>query len=123
MDITFSLANLITIGGGIIATLTAFLKLQYDQKAETKATIVRFETMEREHEKEVESLKSLITHNKNGKHAMKKELTALIEKEALVTKNRIDSTQKEMKENQAKTDAEFKEINGKLSEIIGYVKR
>jgi len=118
-DFTFTLGNLITIGGGAITTLTAFLKLQYDQKAEKEATRVRFETIEKEHQKEVSKLEDNILHITNGKRAMKKEIMTMMEKESEMVKARIDKTQERMEENKKENQAEFKEINGKLNQILG----
>ena len=118
-DVTFTLGNLITIGGGIIATLSAFFKLQYDQKGETKATIVRFETLEKELEKQCLISDEKILHVTNGKRAMKKDLVGMIEKEAETTKARIDKTQERLERSDIKNQAEFKEINGSLNKIIG----
>ena len=121
-DVSFTLGDLITIGGGAIVTISTFIKLQYDQKSEAKATVVRFVTSEKEHKMTISGLEEKIIHINNGKRAMKKDLIGMIDKEAEVTKNRIDSTQHDMKEHQKANQAEFKEINGKLNEIIGYVK-
>ncbi len=118
-DVTFTFGDLITIGGGAIATLTAFLKLQYDQRSEAKATIVRFETIEKESEKEVNDLKDNILHVQNGKRALKKDLEATIEKQSELVKNRIDKTQERMEKNKEENQAEFKEINKQLNTIIG----
>ena len=119
-DVTFTLGNLITIGGGALATATAFFKLQYDQKSETKATIVRFATMEKDHSKEVEKLNGLFLQSQKAKRDMKAELLLKIEKESEISMKRIDKTQSEMKEYSNKSDAEFKEINSKLDQIIGF---
>lgn len=121
-DVSFTLGDLLTIGGGAIVTISTFIKLQYDQKSEAKATVVRFETSEKEQKMTITGLEEKIIHITNGKRAMKKDLIGMIEKESIVTKNRIDSTQHDMKEHQKSNQAEFKEINGKLNEIIGYVK-
>ncbi len=118
-DVTFTFGDLITIGGGAIATLTAFLKLQYDQRSEAKATIVRFETIEKESKKEVNDLKDNILHVQNGKRALKKDLEATIEKQSELVKNRIDKTQERMEKNKEENQAEFKEINKQLNTIIG----
>jgi len=118
-DLTFTLANIITIGAGVIATMTAFLKLQYDQRAESKATVVRFETTEKANDKEIEELNNKILHVTNGKRALKKDLIGMIEKEAEVTKARIDKTQERMEVDKKENQAEFKEINGSLNKIIG----
>lgn len=118
-DLTFTLANIITIGAGVIATMTAFLKLQYDQRAESKATVVRFETTEKANDKEIEELNNKILHVTNGKRALKKDLIGMIEKEAEVTKVRIDKTQERMEVDKKENQAEFKEINGSLNKIIG----
>lgn len=118
-DVTFTFGDLITIGGGAIATLTAFLKLQYDQRSEAKATIVRFETIEKESEKEVNDLKDNILHVQNGKRAMKKDLIGMIEKETGVLNKRVDKTNERAEEDKKENQAEFKEINGKLNKILG----
>lgn len=118
-DVTFTLGNLITIGGGFLVTVISFIKLQYDQKSDAKATVVRFETLEKENTKEVEDLNNKILHVQNGKRAIKKDLIGMIEKEADVTKNRIDKTQERMEKDKAENQAEFKEINAKLNKIVG----
>jgi len=117
--ISFTLGNLITIGGGLVITISSFLKLQYDQKAEAKATIVRFETVEKEYEKEISAISDNILHVQNGKRALKKDLEAQIDKQAEIVKNRIDKTQDRMEKNKAENQAEFKEINKQLNTIIG----
>ncbi len=116
-DVTFTLGNLITIGGGFVVTLSTFLKLQYDQKAEAKATVVRFETMEKENNKEIEKLNDTIVHVQNGKRAMKKELLEIVKEKDEMTRARIDKTQNEMKAYSEKTDQEFKEINSSISKV------
>lgn len=116
-DVTFTLGNLITIGGGAVVTISTFFKLQYDQKADTKATNVRFETMEKEHEKEIEKLNDTVVHVQNGKRAMKKELLEVIKEKDEMTRARIDKTQSEMKAYSEKTDQEFKEINSSISNV------
>jgi len=118
-DLTFTLANIITIGAGVIATMTSFLKLQYDQRAEAKATVVRFETTEKANQKEMEELNVKILHVTNGKRALKKDLINMIEKESEVAKSRIDKTQERIEDYKKATDSEFKEINGALNKIIG----
>jgi hypothetical protein len=127
-DVVFSLGNIITIGGGAVATLTAFLKLQYNQKAEEKATAVRFETIEKEYRKEintvekeyrkeVETINNSIVHVQNGKRALRKELLEIIKEKDEMTRARIDKTQSEMKAYSEKTDQEFKEINSSISNV------
>jgi len=122
-DVTFTLGDLITMGGGAVATISAFIKLQYDQKSEAKATVVRFATMEKDHEKEVSGLDEKILHIQNGKRALKKDLIIMIEKEAEITKNRIDKTQERIEEDKRQNQIEFKEINKVLNQILGYVKK
>ena len=116
-DVTFTLGNLITIGGGALATASAFFKLQYDQKSETKATVVRFKTMEKEMSKEIEKLNDTIIHVQNGKRSIKKELLEVIKEKDEMTRARIDKTQNEMKAYSEKTDQEFKEINSSISKV------
>lgn len=118
-DVTFTFGDLITIGCGLIMTVSVFLKLQFDQKADSKATVVRFETMEKEHEKEVSDLKDNILHVQNGKRALKKDLIGMIEKETGVLNRRVDKTNERAEEDKKENQAEFKEINGKLNKILG----
>jgi len=118
-DVTFTFGDLITIGGGAIATLTAFLKLQYDQRADSKATIVRFETMDKEMKGEFASLKESLIDAKTKKNSMRAELNGVIEKKDETTHKRIDAVRNDLKDYTNKTDQEFKELNAGLSEIKG----
>jgi hypothetical protein len=118
-DVTFNFGDLITIGGGAVATLTAFIKLQYDQRSEAKATVVRFETIEKDNNKEIDSLKELLIEVKVKKNAMRAETTELIEKKDVITHKRIDAVRDDLKEYTNKTDLEFKELNNGVSEIKG----
>lgn len=115
-DVVFGMRDVITIGGGILATATAYLTLKFSLSAKEKADETRFQNVEKKQEEDK-------LHIQNSKRAMKKDLISMIEKEALVTKNRIDSTQFDMKENQKSNNIEFKELNEKLNVIIGYVKK
>jgi len=122
-DVTFTLGDLITIGGGAIVTITTFVKLQYDQKSEAKATLVRFDTMEKEQRKENDTLKENLLHVTNGKRTMKKEIIGLIEKNADISNVRIDKANQRMDEDRKQNQVEFKEINEKLNQILGYFKK
>ena len=122
-DVTFTFGDLITIGGGAIVTISTFIKLQYDQKADQKSTVVRFDTMEREQLKEVEISKENLLHITNGKRALKKDLIILIEKNAEVSNARIDKANERMDEDRKLNQVEFKEINKTLNQILGYVKK
>ena len=118
-DVTFTFGDLITIGGGAIATLTAFLKLQYDQRSESKATIVRFETMEKEMKQQFSALTESLIDAKTKKNAIRAELNESIEKKDETTHKRIDAVRNDLKEYINKTDMEFKELNSGVSEIKG----
>ncbi len=118
-DVTFTFGDLITIGGGTVATLTTFLKLQYDQRAEAKATIVRFETLEKELSKELDTIKEVLMETKVKKNAMRAELNEVIEKKDAITHKRIDAVRDDLKDYSNKTDIEFKELNNGVSEIKG----
>jgi hypothetical protein len=122
-DVSFTLGDVITIGGGAIVTITTFIKLQFDLKAMSEATIVRFETMQKEQTKEVDNLKENLIHITNGKRTMKKEIIELIEKNAEISNNRIDKANSRMEEDKRQNQIEFKEINKVLNQILGYVKK
>lgn len=122
-DVSFTLGDVITIGGGAIVTITTFVKLQFDLKAMSEATIVRFETMQKEQTKEVDNLKENLIHITNGKRTMKKEIIELIEKNAEISNNRIDKANSRMEEDKRQNQIEFKEINKVLNQILGYVKK
>lgn len=122
-DVSFTLGDLITIGGGAIVTITTFVKLQYDQKSIAAATVVRFDTMEKDQVKEVDALKENLLHITNGKRTMKKEIIGLIEKNAEISNARIDKANARMEEDRRLNQVEFKEINEKLNQILGYFKK
>jgi septal ring factor EnvC (AmiA/AmiB activator) len=122
-DVSFTLGDVITIGGGAIVTITTFVKLQFDLKAMSEATIVRFETMQKEQTKEVDNLKENLIHITNGKRTMKKEIIELIEKNAEISNNRIDKANSRIEEDKRQNQIEFKEINKVLNQILGYVKK
>jgi len=104
MDLVFGLKDVITIGGGIIATLTAFFTLKFGQKA---------------NEKEMETLKDDIAAEKLTRHSMKKEIVNDSKERELVIHHRIDKTQEDFKIDREKTQEEFKAINHNLSKILG----
>ena len=115
--INFTLANLLTIGGGVVATLSTFFKLKYDQKSHCESTHVRFETMEREYEKENKLLREELLFLKGNKKAQKVEFMEIIKEKDEATRSRIDRTQQDVRDLNTATTNEFKLINTNISEI------
>jgi hypothetical protein len=102
MDLVFGIKDIITIGGGIIATLTAFFTLKFGQKS---------------NEKEMETLKSDIAAEKLTRHSMKKEVVNDSKERELVIHNRIDKTQDDFKNENEKNSKEFSKINDTISGV------
>lgn len=111
-DITFNLKDLGIVVAGVIATLTAFLTLSFKAVSNKEAIDLKLINFKENHDKEILAAK-------NGRYAVKKEIFESIIKLETVVMNRIDNTQRDMKEYGSKTDAEFKEINEKLNKILG----
>ena len=111
-NIVFGVKDLITIGGGIVATVTAYLTLKFTLDAFKTAT-----------EKEFTDIKSVSDEKflavKHGKNAIKKELEEKIVDLKEMSMARIDKTQERMEGFQKDNQVEFKEINGKLNKILG----
>lgn len=119
MDVVFGIKDVITIGGGIIATVTAYLTLKFEFKAFKESVVVDLANLNKEIDKDISTIQEEIMNAKRGRHAIKKELTDLIKEKEETAMKRIDKTQEEMKEYVKTTNAEFKEINSKLDKIIG----
>jgi len=120
-DVVFTTGNMITILGGVIATVTTFVTLKVQAAAKEKADEKRFIDLETNLKEEVLSIK-------HGKTAMKKEMKEQIKEVDEHNRARIDKTQKEMRNYRDKTDEEFKQINSKMgvltadtSEIKGMI--
>jgi len=120
-DVVFTTGNMITILGGVIATVTTFVTLKVQAAAKEKADEKRFTDLETNLKEEVLSIK-------HGKTAMKKEMKEQIKEVDEHNRARIDKTQKEMRNYRDKTDEEFKQINSKMgvltadtSEIKGMI--
>jgi predicted nucleic acid-binding Zn-ribbon protein len=107
---TFTLKDVIYILGLVLPIAGMLFKQNANNKASNR---------------EIESLKEDSLNSKNGRRAIKKELTIFIEKDSDVLHKRIDKTQEDFKEYRGKTDEEFKSINEKLATInsgIGEIK-
>jgi hypothetical protein len=127
-DVTFTLGNLITIGGGIVGVTVAAITLRLNMAAQEKANNIRFKTLEKEYDSKIDVLKlESEKDNKNiredlisvksSKRAQKAEFMEIIKEKDEATRSRIDSTQKEIKELTVSTNDEFKSINNNISEI------
>lgn len=121
--ISFTVEHIITIVGGVVATLTAFLTLKLSFNAFKEATGVRFDVIETNYKNEVKRLTreydEKLLNVKHGKNAIKKELSDKIDKLEEVTKLRIDKTQERMEKFQTQNQNEFKSINETLNKIVG----
>jgi len=126
-DVVFGVKDLITIGGGVVATVTAYLTLKLNMSAKEKADEKRFSDIEHNHTKEISELKQehkeQVMSLNHGKNAIKKELEIKIDKLEEMTKSRIDKTQERMEKLHSDNQLEFKEINAKLNQILGFVKK
>jgi TolA-binding protein len=122
-EIVFGLKDLITIGGGIVATVTAYLTLKFGFNAYKEASEKRFKDIETRNKEEKERLvkeyDEKIMNIKHGKNAVKKELDAKIDKLEEMTKLRIDKTQERLESFQRDNQQEFKQINEGLNKILG----
>lgn len=112
MDLTFNLGDLITLGVIIIPAIIGYTRLQ----GKTKNNGDSIKNLE-------EKQKDDVLHIQNGKRSIKKELISMIEKEAEVTKNRIDKTQERMEKLNDANQIEFKSINEKLNRILGLLEK
>jgi gas vesicle protein len=122
-DVVFGVKDLGIVVSGAIATITAWLTLKFSFNAHKDSTKVKFDTMEKEHTKEADTLKLEITAAKMGRHAIKKELVHLVSEKFDVANLRIDKTQEDIKEHKSVVQNEFKEINSNLNKIIGMLEK
>jgi hypothetical protein len=111
-DVYFTTGNLITIVGGIIATAGTFWKLSSDHRQFKALTEEKTRVMNEE-----------ILASKNGRTAIRRELSEKIKEVDEHNRARIDKTQLEFKGFVDKTNAEFKEINSSLNKIIGLLEK
>ena len=118
-DVVFGVKDIFTIGGGIIATVTAYLTLKFELKAFKEATLKKLDDVDKTHDKELNFLKEELMNAKRGRNAIKRELLDDIKEKNETAMKRIDKTQLEMKEYVNTSNAEFKEINSKLDRILG----
>jgi len=105
-EIVFGGKDLITIGGGIVATVTAYLTLKFNFNAHKDAT-----------EKENDRLKEEMRTIKSTKKALKMEVFEKIKEVDEHNRARIDKTQVEMRQYKDKTEEEFKVINNNISKV------
>ena len=112
MDLSFNLGDLITLGLIIIPAIIGYTKLQ----GKTKNNEDSISSLLEKHKED-------ILHITNGKRAIKKDLIGMIEKEAEITKNRIDKTQERMEKLNDSNQIEFKSINEKLNRILGLLEK
>jgi len=118
-DVVFGLKDLGIIVSGVVATIGTYWKMTYDFKAFKESTKVKFDTMEKDNNKEVDTLKLDVTAAKMGRHANKKELIDLVKDKFDVANLRIDKTQEDIKIHKSEVQGEFKEINMSLNKIVG----
>jgi trans-2-enoyl-CoA reductase len=105
-DVVFGVKDLITIGGSVIATVTAYLTLKFEFKAHKDA-----------YEKEANLLKEELLNAKNGRRAIEKKAAMdLKEKDELIQK-RIDKTQEKLDKEIEKNTQEFNKINETISGV------
>jgi len=118
-DLVFGVKDMITLIIGIVGVSTAFITLQLNFKSFKDSVKVKFETMEKEYDKEVEALKIEDTGAKMGRHSIRKEVTQLVNDKFDVANLRIDKTQEDFKAHKTEVQSEFKEINMNLNKIVG----
>jgi len=105
-DVIFGVKDLITIGGGVIATVTAYLTLKFEFKAHKEA-----------YEKEIVLLREELLNARNGRRAIeKKSAMDLKEKDDLIQR-RIDKTQDKLEKEIEKNTQEFNKINETISGV------
>ena len=102
MEATFTLKDVIYLVVLIISGLTAWFKMQRDKDKLEGA---------------VANLKERQAGLSASKKALKEEMVKMIHEKDLITHNRIDKAQNDIKENMSKVESDFKEINTKLSNI------
>ena len=105
-DVVFGIKDLITIGGGIVATVTAYLTLKFNFNAHKEAQ-----------EKENVRLKEEMISVKSTKKAFKADVLERIKEVDEHNRARIDKTQMEMSNYKNKTDEEFKQINSNIAKV------
>lgn len=115
-DVVFGIKDLITIGGGIVATVTAYLTLKFTLNAFQEATNKEFKEMKKNYDEKLLNIK-------HGKNAIKRELTDKVDSLEVVMNKRVDKTQERMEGFQKENQVEFKDINGKLNQIIGLLEK
>jgi len=118
-EVVFGVKDIFTIGGSIIATVTAYLTLKFELKAFKESTLKKLDDIDRVHDKFLAFTKEELINAKRDRNSIKRELLDDIKEKNDTSMKRIDKTQLEMKEYVNTTNAEFKEINSKLDRILG----
>lgn len=116
MDVVFGLKDTIMLVGGIVSLVITFLTLKLSFGAFKEAVNKEFKDLKKNYDEKIMNIK-------HGKNAIKKELTEKFDSMEKVMNKRIDKTQERMESNQKESQAEFKEINGKLNQILGLLEK
>jgi len=116
-DVTFTLGNLVTIVGGIVATVTTFVTLKVNLSAKQKADEKRFKDLELLQDNAMKDVKEKLIEATTKKNAMRAEIDIKMEKHDEITHKRIDAVRDDLKDYRTTSDAEFKEINKTMSEV------
>lgn len=116
-EISFGIKDMITLVIGIVGVSGAFITLRLNFSAEKEATRVKFEGVQKEHDKEFESLKSDISAEKLTRHSNKKEMSRDTKEKLDVVHNRIDKTQLDFNKEIDKNREEFGKINTTMSGV------
>jgi len=105
-DVVFGVKDLVTIGGGVVATVTAYLTLKFELKAHIET-----------YGNQIKSLKEDLMNAKNGRRAIEKNSIELLKEKDATIQKRIDKTQDKLEKEIEKNAEEFKQINSSISGI------
>lgn len=116
-DVVFGFKDLITIGGGLIATGGTILTLKLNAKATEKANEKRFKDIEERAAEDKTKFHEELMNATNGRRAIEKKASMDLKEKDMLIQKRIDKTQDKLDKEIEKNAEEFKQINSAISGI------
>lgn len=116
-DVVLGVKDAVFLFLGILGVSTAFITLKLNFNSETKATGVKFDSMEKGFEAKLEAMEKDVNAEKLTRHSMKKEISRDAKEVKDTLHNRIDKVREDFTKEIEKNREEFGKINVTMSEV------